>query len=313
MMNEARIGVGLGATALGYTGYLHVARLRPHPPAGPPGRRRRTRRRRRCRSSSTPTSGGCCWRRSPTSRAALALVLYCARLVDEEQTAETEDERARGAPAARRAHPDRQELAVAVVPGGQRPRDPGARRLRLHPRLRRSSSSTATTGSTRSTRAPTASRASTCSAARSSCSGGAGLRAARRDDRRHRRRGRRGGRRVGRAAARSCEPPLARVAEVDRRRCGAPATRTARWPTRRSTWRRSGTRGGVDVAGAGARRRRAATATSTTASARRRGTSSATSCRGPARSSTCWRAWTARPWRPRPTGSDAAPRPTRKR
>ena len=32
MMNEARIGVGLGATALGYTGYLHAldyARTRP--------------------------------------------------------------------------------------------------------------------------------------------------------------------------------------------------------------------------------------------------------------------------------------------
>ena len=43
----------------------------------------------------------------------------------------------RGAPAARRADADRQELAVAVVPGGQQPRHPGARRLRLHPRLRR--------------------------------------------------------------------------------------------------------------------------------------------------------------------------------
>ena len=49
------------------------------------------------------------------------------------------DRRGAGArpPAARRAHADREELAVAVVPAGQRPRDPGPRRLRLHPRVRR--------------------------------------------------------------------------------------------------------------------------------------------------------------------------------
>ncbi len=42
MMNEARIGVGLGATALGYTGYLHVARLRARtrPQGRPVGRRK---------------------------------------------------------------------------------------------------------------------------------------------------------------------------------------------------------------------------------------------------------------------------------
>ena len=38
MMNEARIGVGLGAAALGYTGYLKSLRLRPRAAAGPAGR-----------------------------------------------------------------------------------------------------------------------------------------------------------------------------------------------------------------------------------------------------------------------------------
>jgi hypothetical protein len=69
MMNEARIGVGMGATVLGYTGFLHAldyARTRTQgrlpgskDPSSPP-----------CGSSSTPTSGGCCWPRSPTPRAA---------------------------------------------------------------------------------------------------------------------------------------------------------------------------------------------------------------------------------------------------
>jgi butyryl-CoA dehydrogenase len=49
----------------------------------------------RFRSSSTPTSAGCCSPPSATRRGGLALGLYCARLVDEETTAETADERAR--------------------------------------------------------------------------------------------------------------------------------------------------------------------------------------------------------------------------
>ena len=86
MMNEARIGVGAGAAALGYTGYLQVARLRPHPPQGRPaggegpgraaGADHRARRR-------APDAAGA---EVATSRAALALVLYCGRLVDEERT-----------------------------------------------------------------------------------------------------------------------------------------------------------------------------------------------------------------------------------
>ena len=39
MMNEARLGVGLGATALGYTGFLEVARIRAQSAAGPTAHR----------------------------------------------------------------------------------------------------------------------------------------------------------------------------------------------------------------------------------------------------------------------------------
>ncbi len=69
MMNEARVSVGAGAVALGYTGYLHAldyARgrtqgrpLQDKDPSAPP-----------VRWSSTPTYDACCWPRSPTSRAA---------------------------------------------------------------------------------------------------------------------------------------------------------------------------------------------------------------------------------------------------
>ena len=68
MMNEARLGVGMGAV---------VARLHRLPEVAASTRasgrragrcRRRTRRPRRCRSSSTPTSSECCWRRRPMSK-----------------------------------------------------------------------------------------------------------------------------------------------------------------------------------------------------------------------------------------------------
>jgi butyryl-CoA dehydrogenase len=92
MMNEARIGVGLGATALGYSGYLHAldyARTRPQgrPLAG-----------------KDPTTPMVPLVQHPDVRrmllasksyveGALALNLYCGRLVDDERTA-TDPERA---------------------------------------------------------------------------------------------------------------------------------------------------------------------------------------------------------------------------
>ena len=94
MMNEARIGVGMGATVLGYTGYLHAldyARTRTQgrpagskDPASPPVPIiEHPDVRRMLLAAKTYAEGG------------LALGLYCARLVDEEQTAETEADRAR--------------------------------------------------------------------------------------------------------------------------------------------------------------------------------------------------------------------------
>ena len=92
MMNSARIGVGLGATMLGYTGYLHAldyARNRPqgrHPQAKDPA------------SPQVPIIEHADVKRMLLAQkayveGALALNLYCARLVDEEKTAETEDAR----------------------------------------------------------------------------------------------------------------------------------------------------------------------------------------------------------------------------
>ncbi len=86
MMNEARIGVGLGAVMLGYTGYLHAldyARNRPqgrHPQAKDPAQPQvkiieHADVRRMLLAQKAYVEG------------ALALVLYCARLVDDEKTA----------------------------------------------------------------------------------------------------------------------------------------------------------------------------------------------------------------------------------
>jgi alkylation response protein AidB-like acyl-CoA dehydrogenase len=99
MMNEARIGVGMGATVLGYTGYLHALEYA------------RTRTQGRPAGAKATTSDGVASLAVPIvehpdvrrmllaaksyAEGGLALGLYCARLVDEEQTAETEEERAR--------------------------------------------------------------------------------------------------------------------------------------------------------------------------------------------------------------------------
>ncbi len=89
MMNEARIGVGLGATALGYTGYLHAldyARNRPQgrPPLG-----------KDASQPQVPIVAHADVRRMLLAQksyveGALALNLYCAKLVDDERTGETD-------------------------------------------------------------------------------------------------------------------------------------------------------------------------------------------------------------------------------
>ncbi|RKU02203.1 acyl-CoA dehydrogenase [Burkholderia sp. Nafp2/4-1b] len=84
MMNEARIGVGAGAVALGYTGYLHAldyARNRPQGrPLGPTGKD--------AAAPQAPIVAHPDVRRMLLAQKAyveggLALILYCAKLVDE--------------------------------------------------------------------------------------------------------------------------------------------------------------------------------------------------------------------------------------
>ncbi|MET3803375.1 alkylation response protein AidB-like acyl-CoA dehydrogenase [Nakamurella sp. UYEF19] len=94
MMNEARIAVGAGAVALGYTGYLHAldyAQTRKQgrpvdakdPSAPPVALVEHPDVRRMLLAQKSYAEGG------------LALILFCAHLVDEERTATTDDERAR--------------------------------------------------------------------------------------------------------------------------------------------------------------------------------------------------------------------------
>src|SRR5579863_2392745 len=96
MMNEARIGIGLGASMLGYTGYLHAlnyARNRAQGrPVGAGGKNPS--------SPQRPIIEHADVRRmllaqKAYAEGALALVLYCSRLVDEQETAASDVERSR--------------------------------------------------------------------------------------------------------------------------------------------------------------------------------------------------------------------------
>ncbi|MFH8371549.1 acyl-CoA dehydrogenase [Streptomyces sp. NPDC018031] len=94
MMNEARIGVGLGATALGYTGYLHAldyARSRPQGRPVAAGD---------ATTAQVPIIEHADVRRMLLAQksyveGALALILYCGRLLDEQRTAPAAEERDR--------------------------------------------------------------------------------------------------------------------------------------------------------------------------------------------------------------------------
>jgi alkylation response protein AidB-like acyl-CoA dehydrogenase len=88
MMNEARIGVGLGAVALGYTGYLKSLQYAKERVQG------------RVLGSADPIAIAehadvkrMLLAQKSYVEGALALLLFCSRLVDEERTAETEEER----------------------------------------------------------------------------------------------------------------------------------------------------------------------------------------------------------------------------
>ena len=96
MMNEARVGVGMGAAALGVTGYLHSLEYA------------RTRTQGRAVGGRDVTSPMIPIAEHPDvkrmllaqksyAEAGMALGLYCSRLVDEKDTAPSEDERGRAA------------------------------------------------------------------------------------------------------------------------------------------------------------------------------------------------------------------------
>ncbi|WP_406044187.1 acyl-CoA dehydrogenase [Micromonospora sp. NBC_00898] len=94
MMNEARIGVGAGATALGYTGYLKsLAYARQRPQGRPIADKDPT-------APQVPIVAHPDVRRMLLAQksyveGALALVLYCGQLLDEEKTAPAEADRGR--------------------------------------------------------------------------------------------------------------------------------------------------------------------------------------------------------------------------
>lgn len=92
MMNEARIAVGLGAAALGYTGYLHALDYARSRPQG------RLPAEKRPEQAQVPIIAHPDVRRmllaqKAYAEGALALAMYSARLVDEQQTAESAEDR----------------------------------------------------------------------------------------------------------------------------------------------------------------------------------------------------------------------------
>ena len=92
MMNETRVGVGSGVMALGYTGYLKsLAYARNRPQGRPLAAKDPT-------TPQVPIIGHADVRRMLLAQkayveGALALILYCGRLLDEERSAETPERR----------------------------------------------------------------------------------------------------------------------------------------------------------------------------------------------------------------------------
>ena len=87
MMNEARIGVGLGATVLGYTGYLHaLAYARERPQGRLPGAKDPNAP--QVRIIEHADVRRMLLAQKAYAEGALALCLYCARLVDDANTAD---------------------------------------------------------------------------------------------------------------------------------------------------------------------------------------------------------------------------------
>ena len=108
-------------------------RVRPVPAAGPAGRREGPGRAAGADHRAPGRGPDATGRRSPTSEGAVGAGPVLRAAARRRAHRGGPGRADRGPPAARGAHADRQELAVAVVPGRQRPGHPGARRVRLHP------------------------------------------------------------------------------------------------------------------------------------------------------------------------------------
>ena len=92
MMNEARLGVGMGAVALGYTGYLKSVQYARERPQG------RLLMAKDPSAPQVPIIEHADVKRMLLAQKAyveggMALLLYCAKLVDVQQSAESDDER----------------------------------------------------------------------------------------------------------------------------------------------------------------------------------------------------------------------------
>ena len=91
MMNEARIGVGLGASALGYTGYLHALDYARNRPQGRAGKDPVTPQQRIVEHADVRRM---LLAQKAYAEGALALNLYCAHLIDEMNVASDQNARA---------------------------------------------------------------------------------------------------------------------------------------------------------------------------------------------------------------------------
>ena len=136
MMNEARLGVGMAAVSLGYTGYLKSVEYARERPQGRPVTVKDP------TTPQIPIVEHADVKRMLLAQKAyveggLALALYCARLLDLQHTAESAEEAQHVTDLLDILTPVGQELAIAMVSRGEQPRHPGARRLRVHPRVRR--------------------------------------------------------------------------------------------------------------------------------------------------------------------------------
>ena len=290
MMNEARLNVGVGAVALGYTGYLKSLEYARSRPQGRPATSKDP------STPQVPIIEHADVKRMLLAQKAyveggLALELYCARLVDIAACPESEEEAASAGmlldiltPVAK-SWPSQwcleaNSLAIQVHGGYGYTREYDVEQLYRDNRLNPIHEGTHGIQSLDLLGRKVIQK------------DGALLAALGDDDRPHAGPGRGGRRRRGRTR-RAAGRGLAAACRGDRRRCSAPATWMRRWPTARCTWRRSVTSSSRGCGWSRSAPRTAATVTSTTASAPPRSSSSATSCPRRARSWTCWKAWTA--------------------